>query len=726
MEMTSSISRPLRGEFPRFYASSRLKDSLNWDGPARWEDRQFVSTVCNFFDAHAADLGPLAPDELPGLAHAVLLDLLEIKGRETSPASRLRLNYLQLYLGNTLVNSGNMWGRLQIAHDWIIHSLCDVVPYGPEEEIQNLRLADFIKHATDLGTDPVGVVLDWLSGFFYYSRRRSAFRENGHLLFNLAGGLASTSLATPNYREAVGCALNALNWCVFNPRPEEETRELARLLEGLHSSPAFPKEERKRIGILFSTMAGRFSSAEPREWAERTLTEHREVLVGHEEVQLLVSCCAKVEEAERRREEVLDGLRRLSASFRAMNPSGAALRYGLERLFDILGPLVFCLMEGARCDYLLEVLSEWYQVPNPRGRTGLFVCLSTYGHGILYGFEGNLVVERRDPDPSLRAVTEAANRFLGTYVTLSHDPELPATAPERPGVPAESHGMEFEPRLVDHYALDRLKPRLEPMLAESKLLMSIPGQPHPLQALLLKATGRTLPLAGSLQEPQPDRPLRRVLIWPGGVFTEQFEVDAVCERFDHHGVAAEVVDQAQLTLDRFRTAYASPDFDAIWITSHGFFNHWDPHTAYLQLNRDGDQRMLLEELVDTPFSGSGRRLLVLNVCDGGTAATLGGALGIGIAPMVASSNQAVISHMWPVDQRISPAFGALLAVGLTREHGYFAAFEFALGSLLRGREAVLAELRANLSPGSELVDRVERRSIDSENIMFWGSPVFYE
>jgi hypothetical protein len=570
------------------------------------------------------------------------------------------------------------------------------------------------------------VVLEWLDGFFYYSRRRSAFRELGHELFPAVMALTGRAIEAGRLLPAVSCACSALNWCVFNLRPPEEAGWLARLLDELFCDFRVPSPFRKQIGILFSTMASQFLDADPRAWARRTLQAFPDALEGHEDVQLRLSAMEGIDDALARHDEVMGSLRRYATWVREQDASLVERRYGQERLFDIVSLLAKLLADNGRINFLIEVLQAWYDTPEPRRGSGLLMCLPTHRDGILYAVEGRTHLVRRDPDPSIRAGTDAANRFLGAYISLSHDADLPPHDPERPGLPDARRGPAFERSLREHYDVETVAAALVAVQDGVRAMLSIPGQPHPPQAILLRSLGRTWPWTGSLQEPLPDRPLRRVPLWPGGTFPEQFEIEAVVGRLEAHGATVEVIGQEDLTAERFRAAYADPAYDALWIITHGIYNRWDPHTAYLQLSPDPGQRMYLDELVEVPVPGDRRRLLVLNVCDGGTVATLGGVLGIGIAPMVASAGQAVISHMWPVDQRVAPAFGALLAIRLAGGASFFSAYSYAVRSLSGGRDNLLAELRAGLPQPSPLVEHLERRNFDPDNITYWGSPVFYE
>ena len=134
----------------------------------------------------------------------------------------------------------------------------------------------------------------------------------------------------------------------------------------------------------------------------------------------------------------------------------------------------------------------------------------------------------------------------------------------------------------------------------------------------------------------------------------------------------------------------------------------------------------ISELEEIQVECDRRRLLVLNVCDGATGAVLGGALGLGVAQMLAQPAQAVISHMWPVDQRIAPVFGALLARELARGEIFFESFGRTITQMNVDKEQLVESLGESPAEFSTLIERIENRDFDPKCMYYWGSPVFLE
>ena len=208
----------------------------------------------------------------------------------------------------------------------------------------------------------------------------------------------------------------------------------------------------------------------------------------------------------------------------------------------------------------------------------------------------------------------------------------------------------------------------------------------------------------------------------------EFEAPAVEACLCAAGVEVENRSQTDLTPAKFSELYCSADYDLFWINAHGEFNATDPHRAYLQLSADREQAISLAELVQLPVPRVGRRLLFLNICDGGNVLVTDAPPRLGIAPMLASAHQAVISHLWPVRQFVAAAFGVFMADALRGNRPFFDAFVVALGRIRGDRDEIVQRLAACQPRPDDLIDRIANGPDDltPSSILNWGSPVWYE
>lgn len=382
-----------------------------------------------------------------------------------------------------------------------------------------------------------------------------------------------------------------------------------------------------------------------------------------------------------------------------------------------------CLTRN-EADRVVQLLAHWYRVPVDEvvvARELLIQC-PFHSDGYLSLVEGAQIHVKGDPQDRLVALTNASNLFLGTYHSVTGASAEPPHMPVRPGVVDESAGEHFELRLSETYLPADLTSKDRVFTGQ----IVIPSKGHPIQAIQIRNGIRCAPIVASLRKPHQDRKVQRVAIWSGaGSMTEEIERNAVAETFQRSGVEVLVVSPDDANVNKFLDLYAADHFDVIWLMSHGIFDHTSPKRASLMVDEQGG-KVNIEGLLKLTPTGPNRRLLVLNVCDGGRFEELGVLPRVGVAPSAASASQATISHLWPVHGLSAAVFGALLAKHLVSHQSYFEAFTQTLMDLRSNKEGIVALMRESSGANLEqLAERIERTNVDMANLAHWGSAVFY-
>jgi CHAT domain len=312
------------------------------------------------------------------------------------------------------------------------------------------------------------------------------------------------------------------------------------------------------------------------------------------------------------------------------------------------------------------------------------------------------------------AVVSAANRFLNTTIVFRHGTEDLVAPAGSPGDPNPAFGDEFSDVVCRHLRLDAVTD----LAPHPQSLVALPGLPIPLQAVFAQELGWTPMLNVSFREPAPPRAFRQVvLLGDGATGTSTWELDIVEEQFVTAGATVQRVDP---TRANFEAAYIDADVDVLWLASHGFFDHYQPDRSALHLGPG--EELELDELVDLDVPIGGQRLLVLNTCDAGMSATLGGLTGFGLGPAIAGPHQAVVSNLWAVYALTAAAFGAELAASLARGSSIGASFTAALSMLAGGRDAISAVLQTCGPTARPLQAAVAQAKLPYDNLECWGAP----
>ena len=106
------------------------------------------------------------------------------------------------------------------------------------------------------------------------------------------------------------------------------------------------------------------------------------------------------------------------------------------------------------------------------------------------------------------------------------NPQFVVSTPSRPGVPDSTEGARFAKAAEDHLRLDDLRAVLN-AVPDAGGLVPLPGFPLPVQPLMLRSIGRTLPICSSLRTPTFDRPVRRAAVVGDATATSAWERSTV-------------------------------------------------------------------------------------------------------------------------------------------------------------------------------------------------------
>jgi len=695
--------------FPRWHALSK-NPAVPWTRDIDLSRKDAIGTIATaVIDEQNAAGG--TPDYFD-LAQAMVEDAMALAALPPPGVDPVLLHYLQFEIALGPFKSAMATGDFGRAHDWIHHGLGENTELTVERQLHIGRIEGFAVSRSQLIRANLGWVLaEWTADLYYYARIRGTLAEAATALLPLL--MFAIGSLPPDNDATVDADGMILNWAADNGH--RAAAALTARLRRTFNRSRDPRV-RTRVAAIFATSAGVLSGEPP---AQLALGNGDQYLSPHERFQLLLSLIATEEDWDRLKSGVLDAVNDHGAEIAQLGSPTAICRAAAQRS-NLLKPAFQLMRTFQRADDFLEILAHWYRVPEAnRLRTGaLFVC-ATAEHGTIYlGAQTQQI--KRDGAAQIVELTRVTNNMLGLTLTIEGVDE-PVAVPGRLAVPDHETATAFENATAQAYAIAEIR---ADVMEGRRALIAFPGQPHPLQAMLVAARGASLPISSSLENPCADRTLRRALLWAAGNdFYSGFEIDAVAAVLAAAGVEVDRRTGEGARLADFLTAYADPLFDVVWVAGHGEIDHWSDGSAKLVA---GEQCLLgIDELHRaTPREGD-RRLAVLNICDGGVSAVNGGIQKLGLAPILASARQATVSHLWPVNPLVASAFGILMAGALTTGAGFHVAFDKALHGIRATMSGISAAVRETV-PGLEIVVRLENLELDTERALQWGSPCFFE
>lgn len=649
------------------------------------------------------------------LAEAMVEDAMTLATNPPPGADQVLLHYLQFEIALGPFKNAMAIGDFGRAHDWIHHGLGDSTELTIARRLHIGRIHDFaVSRSRLICAVRARTLADWAAGAYYYARVRGTLAETAATLLPILLHVVAT--LPPDDDATVDAYAMMLNWAADNGQ-RAATPLTARLRRTFNRSQ--DARTKTRIAAVFASSAGVLSGEPPAHWAQWALDNGNNHLFPHQRFQLLWTLIATAADWERLKPRVLDAIGDYAADVARLGSPTAICR-ATDQRSGLLKPAFHLMRTFERADDFLEILARWYRISEAdRLSTGALIVCSTAERGTIYLGARTQQIER-DGAAQIVELTQVGNDMLGLVLTIE-GVEQPVAVPDRPAIPVKEAAAPFEDATARAYAISEVR---ADVMDGRQALIAFPGQPHPLQAMLLAGRGASLPISSSLETPRIDRAPRRALLWAAGNDNfSGFETDAVAAVFDAAGIEVDRRSGEGARVEDFLAAYADPRFDVIWIAGHGQIDHWSDGSARLVA---GENCLLgIDELyAATPREGD-RRLAVFNICDGGVSAINGGIQKLGLAPMLASARQATVSHLWPVNPLVASAFGVLMSAAMVDGASFHAAFDRALGAI-RAPIGDIADAVRVAAPGQAVVTRLENLKLDTESVLHWGSPCFFQ
>jgi hypothetical protein len=579
---------------------------------------------------------------------------------------------------------GHMDGRR--AHEWWKRSLAaDYVRAADGDGALLARLLLWQDLPGDLGRAAAETAVNWIGRFLHHSWSFGDLVPLAAIVFQLREQVLEAVdrrlvPPTPAVRTMIVTAQWALRYA-----PDDASSLVARL-ERLR--PGLEPPDLAQIELFFSCTEDNISDVAQEERAARALERFGEHYSAGERLALLISTCwGRADDFERKLPE-LAAAARAEAESGARNAADRSTRLAWQgQPYARIAPAVRSLAEAGRSDSAVALLAAWIGAPADTPTDGVALVLPAWEHGTLWSCAGVTATGGTDNRESLRDVMQTTGLMLGTTIHDPSDPTWQPEPPRRPGIPDYGHSPAAALASERHLGLADDAGAVGRVVEGARALAMVPSMQMPVQGLLARKLGLTLPLTTSLVRPRSDRARCRIgLMSNPETWTSELE----CEVVTH--VLTDVEVRPLLpTADAFEQAYADETLDLLWVASHAELRHGDPRGSFLAF---GDsERLTIDALDALPAPRGDRRLLVLNVCDGGASATLGGPAGFGVGPVLAGPSQAVVSHLWPMPPPVAATFGCFLAVALRGDASPLDAFAAVLRAMGRPRSAIVDDLR---------------------------------
>ena len=658
-------------------------------------------------------------DELLDVSAVIAEEIIQMQASATDDIERLLLEYLQFEISIVPIKAAIGRGRFDYAFNWIHNGLSDSVGSSIQREFFHGRPFRFIGALVDMLPNSFpNTFLEWGDCFFYYCRNQSALHAAAA---EIAPLLEATVFNLPANRSlATKTAISLMCW--GRDVGHQSAGGVAVVLKRLYDIDAEPREIKALIAKAFSTRSCDLIGDTNHRWAKIIIRDYADLLLQHEPFQYHFASFVNVRDWDEDVERLIETAKEYSDGVRDSFPHHTDWLISLDQHSSLLSPVAKFALDNDRAADFAKILAAWYGGEIETASAGCSVVLPTAIVGVGFLGKDTAMINFRgkfaQATKVVEAINETTNNALGTTRTVQAGSEL-GQAPRRPGQPNRDSAGAFEEALTDFYNV----PVLVEKLAGSPAFTCFPHNLHPLQALLSREANKCWPLSSSLRTPLPDRPIRRAAIWAScdDLYSEM-EAKSASKFLQRHGVETNVYLGHTHGRDDFLEMYGNPAYDFIQVIGHGVFDHGELGSSKILLNHD--EFIAVDDLVDVHQDNEGRRLLCLNICDGGVSDGLGGIQKMGLAPSLASPAQATVSHLWPVEPRVASAFGLIFCSELVyAQNDHFDAFSETLRKIREPWEQRVAALCDQFD--GEIIDRLKNFNA-SDDIFDWASPVFFQ
>jgi hypothetical protein len=658
-------------------------------------------------------------DQLHKASSEIAEEIIQAHANATEDIERLLLEYLQFEVSIAPIMASIRRGRFDYAFDWIHNGLSDNVASRVEREFFLERPFRFIGVFVDMLPDNFpNSFLEWADEFFYYCRHQSALHAPADKLAEL---LEATVFELPaNSSLAVKASASLMFW--GRGVGHQSAVNVASKLRGLYDIDAVPRDIKATIAKAFTTQCCDLIGEAHHGWAKIVVQDYADLLHQHEPFQYCFASLENVGDWDENIDRLIANAQEYSSGVRESFTTYTDWLIALDQRASLLSPVAKFALDNDRAADFAKILAAWYNGEIEKGSAGCSVILPTAISGVGFLGKDTEIVNFRgifsEATEVVEAMNEATNNALGTTRTVQAGPELDQV-PGRPGQPDRYSASAFEEALTDFYNV----PVFVEKLAASPAFTCFPHNLHPLQALLSREANECWPLSSSLRTPLPDRPIRRAAIWAScNDWYSEMEANSASEFLRGHGVGTHVYLGRERGREDFLAMYRDAAYDFIHVVGHGVFDHWELGSSKILVNQE--EVVAVDDLVDLPPEDEGRRLLCLNICDGGVSDGLGGIQKLGLAPSLASPVQATISHLWPVEPRVASAFGLVICSELvSKQNDHFGAFSETLRRVREPWEQRVLALHDQFD--GEIIERLQNFNA-TDDIFDWASPVFFQ
>lgn len=341
---------------------------------------------------------------------------------------------------------------------------------------------------------------------------------------------------------------------------------------------------KKKLRFFFSSTINNYTSLSRNEWCLIVENEYSEFLCGHEPMQLFLNKHIYNFSYEHF-EELIVNIKIYHNYLDKHNLNAVMLSYELSKIYSIFEPILNQLALSGKIDLANKVIGAFFKISNSDLiDSKIIYILPNSNDGVAYCFNYQTFYSETNTVKNLPVLIDKKNKFLSLTETFHNVLEFKFEEPKIHGKPMPEESNDYCEIIKNHFHFDIL--RFHPNIENLSGMYLMFGVSLPIQSIIAKELNITIPSVHSFSNPEKQRRISNVFIWQGDTQLSEIECNALSDLFDKNNINVSLHKCNKSCKEIFLENFFNNEYDLVWISAHGEFDHYEANKSYLDLGND--------------------------------------------------------------------------------------------------------------------------------------------
>lgn len=714
----------VKNVFKQLYSHSLTKGNPIWEIEYNCKNDNTLQQIEILFQVELAMLFKFhkTSEMVIPIIHLHFDEIIDLKHRSKAAEQKEIFSFLQFTFGMCATTQLNWDGEFIYCYECFMKSVFDrVYKNGEQLDLDTVDPFLFLNSKRNYISNSKEIIEQWFSQLYYYSKSFSGLNDWCEYFFeDVYYYLTDEFLIAPHHPQLLS---NLLSWCEVN-FDKSASNAIRNIIERefnlIKWSCDHEQDEMKSTLGLQLLLCQDYKIQDKENFSIQLMANYDFSPLA--KMQLQIAICYNVASLNKNFDSMLTAVTEFNNSLYNDDFTKINIIYQRARIFkNLLNSPISIAVAAGKSTLVENLLRCYYDIESPDEMNKLLLIIPNQLGKVIYCYNDSAIFDEKDSQKILVELVNIENRAFNSFRLLKGGVKQDITVTDNPiGLPSPKFAKDYEDKLLELYNFSKV----EHDIAILSSMIQFDFNSSPLQALMIKNIRKTLPINLSLSKKLDFPIVSKIMFWSGFSQTSEIEKEALLEIFGYAKIGFEVHDEITSSLSNFLKRINEYNPDIIWISSHGEYRHYEPNLSAIKLSET--ESIGIRDFEMLVNNENKRRLLFLNICEGGVHAQTGEFKNIGFPNLLSAFNQDVVSHLWMAEPRFAYTFGVFLALSIAFDKkNYFKAFEYSLSVVLSDKENIINEFERFPIKLVSLKERVGNNDgTEWGNLISTGSPVY--